>query len=306
MEPEYKRSIGLALREKRLWAAGLICAIAFTEAWWIIFDWGPEKLGERAGNWVRGAAGKGFWEVVAFLAVAMAAFVALKALGYLGEMVLVRQVAEGRGEGAPSFNGAFAASRGRYPYFAVSLLPWDALRVAVIYLPALIIALWDRWDPRYDQVILYILVFFLWFALVIAVYLLAGVTATLAARIALLEGVGLPEAWEGGWALLKGYSGKCVGVWLQAFAADVIFIIIAWPLSVLVPWAVGLVANHIGIAPLRWFIYALTYLALAASFIILQTGVQVFKSSLWTLTFLGFAGNETAEPMLRDTIPENR
>ncbi len=304
MEPEYKRAIGLALREKRLWAAGLICALAFTEAWWIIYDWGPENLGERAGNWVREVGEKGFLEAVAFIALAMIAFAALKAIGYLGEMILVRQVADGLDLETPTFSKAFATSRRRYLNFAVTLLPWDALRVAAIYLPSLIIALWDRWDPHINHFGLYILVLFLWFAVLLAVYILAGITATLAARFSLLEEKGIPEAWQAGWALLKEYPGKCAPVWLQAFAADLIFLLVAWPLSVLIPWLVGLFAHHIGFAPLRWLIYSITYLVLAAGFIILQTGVQVYKSSLWTIFFRDLTRAEDVDSMVHNNIQE--
>jgi hypothetical protein len=305
MEPEYKRAIGLALREKRLWAAGLICALAFTEAWWIIYDWGPENLGERAGNWVRGVGGKGFLEAVAFIAVAIIAFAVLKAFGYLGEMILVRQVADGQNPETPTFNDAFATSRRRYLPFAVTLLPWDALRVAAIYLPSLIIALWDRWDPHYNHVGLYMLVLLLWFVILLAIYILAGITATLAARFSLLEEKGIPEAWQAGWALFREHAGKCVPIWLQAFAADVIFLVIAWPLSALIPWAVGLFAHNIGFAPLRWLVYFITYLVIAAGFVILQTGVQVFKSSLWTIFFRDLTQEEEVASIVPNHVQDN-
>jgi hypothetical protein len=305
MEPEYKRAIGLALKEKRLWAAGLICALAFTEAWWIIYDWGPENLGKRTGDWVRGAIGKGFWEVLAFIAVAVIAFVVLKGFGYLGELILVRQVAEGQSTEIPSFNEAFSISKKRYLPFAVTLLPWDALRVAAIYLPALIIASWNRWDPHYNHIFLYILALLLWTAILVATYIIAGITAMLAARFTLLEEKDIPEAWQAGWSVLRRNPGKCAPVWLQALAADIIFVLLAWPLSVLLPWAVGLFAHHIGFTPLRWLIYFVTYLVLAAGFIIAQTGVQVYKSSLWTIFFLGLTWEEKVESMIHDTIIES-
>jgi hypothetical protein len=285
MEPDYKRAIGLALEEKRLWAAGLLAALALSEAWWVIFGWGPEYLGER---WQRavgdrlGDAGA----LIVFLAAALAAFVVLKAVGYLGEMVLVRQVADGSAGGVPPFDTAFSTSRHRYIPFAVTLLPWDALSIAVIYLPALIIAVWDRLDPEMNQVLAYIVVMFLWFAVLVAAYFLAGVTAVLAARFSLLREKGIPGAWHEGWRLLRGNAGTCLAVWLQVLVADIVFVVIAWPLSALLPWIAGQIADPIGFAPARWLIHLLAFVFLAGGLIVMQTGVQCFKSSLWTITFL--------------------
>jgi hypothetical protein len=309
MEPDYKRAIKLALEEKRLWPAGLLAALALSEAWWVIFGWGPEYLGER---WQRavgdrlGDAGA----LIAFLAAALAAFVVLKAVGYLGEMVLVRQVADGSAGGVPPFDMAFSASRHRYIPFAVTLLPWDALRIAVIYLPALIIAVWDRLDPDLNQVLLYIAVMFLWFAVFVAAYFLAGVTAVLAARFSLLREKGIPGAWHEGWRLLRGNAGTCLAVWLQVLVADIVFVVIAWPLSALLPWIAGQIADPIGFAPARWLIHLLAFVILAGGLIVMQTGVQCFKSSLWTITFLELSEmkeerkeGETFYPPLTD-MPE--
>ena len=285
MEPDYKRAIRLALEEKRLWAAGLLAALALSEAWWVIFGWGPEYLGERWQRVVGDRLGD-TGALIVFLAAALAAFIAMKAVGYLGEMILVRQVADGSVGGVPIFDTAFSASRHRYIPFAVTLLPWDALRIAVIYLPALIIAVWDRMDPDLNQVFLYIAVMLLWFALLVAAYFLAGVTAVLAARFSLLQEKGIPGAWHEGWRLLRGNAGACLVVWLQALAADIIFIVIAWPLSALLPWVASQIADPIGFAPARWLIHLLAFVILVGGLIIMQTGVQCFKSSLWTITFL--------------------
>ena len=294
MKPEYSRAIRLTLSEKRLWVAGLLAALALSEAWWVIYDWGPQYLGER---W-ESAVGELMGETAAFIAfvlAALAAFVVLKALGYLGEMILVRQVAEESGGGVPTFSTAFSVSRNRYAQFAVTLLPYDALFIAVIYLPALVVALWDRWDPRLDHVFLYLLVLLIWFGLFLAVYFLGGVTAALAARFSLLRKSELPEAWREGWELFYRNPGKCLAVWLQALLADVIFIVIAWPLTALVPWGVGELADPIGFAPLRWLMYLAAYALLAGGLIIMQTGVMCFKSSLWTLTYLELTQEEAAK-----------
>jgi hypothetical protein len=285
MEQEYKRAINLTLQEKRLWPAALLAALALSEAWWVVFDWGPQYLGER---WER-AVGDLLGDVAAFFAfvlAALAAFVVLKALGYLGEMVLVRQVADGEGNGMPTFGDAFSTSQHRYIPFAVTLLPYDALFIAAIYLPAVFIPLWDRWDPKLNQVFLYLLVMLLWFCLFLAVYFLGGITAALAARFTLIRGSGLPDAWRQGWELFRTNPGKCLAVWLQVLLAEIIFFVIAWPLSALLPWGAEQLADPIGFAPLRWLIYLVAYAILAGGLVIMQTGVMCFKSSLWTLTWL--------------------
>ncbi len=291
MEPDYKRAIRYALEEKRLWAAGLIAALFFSEAWWIVFGWGPEYLGERWERAVEGRLGD-TTALVVFVLAALAAFVVMKALSYLGEMVLVRQVADAEITGVTSFAGAFSSSRGRYPAFAVTLLPWDALRIALIYLPAVIIALWDRWDPDLDHVFLYILAMLLWFLLLLAAHIFAGITATLAARLSLLEERGVGGAWREGWMLFRAHHAMCLAVWLQVLAADIVFVAVAWPLSALLPWVAGQVADPIGFAPARWFIRLIAYILLAGGLIIMQAGVQCFRSSLWTVTFFGLRGEK--------------
>jgi hypothetical protein len=306
MEQEYKLALRIALREKRLWAAGFICALFFAEAWWIIFDWDPQYLGERVGGWARGTGVEGLAEDLLFITVALAAFVVFRALAYLGEMVLVRQVAEHKTGEVPRFLSALATSRGRYFPLALTLLPWDAMRVGVVYLPAVILLAWNRWDPHYNLIILYLLVLLLWFSLLLAVYLVAGMVATLAARFCILEERGVPEVWLEGWKLLRSRPTDCFAVWLQALAADLLFLIFAWPLSALLPWVVGLFAVDIGSAPLRWLIYVAVYGFLAAVLICAQTYVQCFRSALWTVFFLGLrekegfseAKEEKEEPLL--------
>jgi hypothetical protein len=287
MQPEYKRAVELAFREKRLWLGGLLCALCFSEAWWIIYGWGPRYLGERTGDWARGTGGDGPGTVALFIAIAVFAFIVTKAIGYLGETVLIRQVADAQSTEVPTFTGALDSSRSRYLPVALTLLPWDALRVAVIYLPALFILVWNRWDPHYDRIGLYFLVLLVWFAMLVAVYVLAGICVTLAARLSLLGERDIPECWSEGWELFREYPSRSFAIWLQALSADLIFLLFAWPLSVLVPWMVGQFADELGVAPLRWLIYTIVYLALAALFVGAQTCVQCYKSSLWTVFFLG-------------------
>ena len=285
VEPEYKRAIRLTLNNRRLWLAGLLSALAFTEAWWILFGWGPERWGQRAANWVHGS--RSIADAALFIIVAMLTFIALKAVGYLGEMVLIQQVGS-RGEETPSFGPALEQSSGRYVPLVITLLPWDALRIAVIYLPAIFIALWDRWDPRYNHLVLYLLVLLGWFILLLAVYVLAGMLAMLAVRSSVLKGKGPQDAWREALGLLAMHPYRWFSIWLQAALADAIFLILAWPLSALVPWAVGQLAHNIGFGPLRSLIYFIEYAVLAAGFLIGQIGVQCYKSSLWTISFAGF------------------
>lgn len=305
MQPQYKRAARLALKERRLWAAGLLTALALSEAWWVLFGWGPEWLGEgwRAAVAERMGEGCGF---AALIMTALAAFVVLKAVGYLGEMVLVRQVADGAGGRTPRFTGAFSHSRRRYIPFAVTLLPYDALRFAAIYLPSMIMAAWERWDPHYHHIAPYLLAVMAWLAVLVAVLVLAGITTALAARLSLLRDRGLPEAWREGWSHFMRNRTKLVVVWMQAVAADILFVMVAWPLSALLPWGAAQVAGPLGFAPARWLIYLVVYAVLAGTLAAGQTGVQCYKSSLWTTTFLEVVeGREgAAAPHAGGRIPE--
>jgi hypothetical protein len=298
METDYKRAIKYALEEKRLWAAGLIAALAFSQAWWIVFGWGPEYLGER---WERALADRmgDAAAFAAFVLAALAAFVVLRAFGYLGEMILVRQVTDGEKGDIPTFGQAFSSSQHRYLSFAVTLLPWDALRIALIYMPSVIIALWDRWDPELDRVFLYLAVILLWFAVMVASDFCVGITAALAARFSLLEGKDVSEAWLEGWNLFRANVTKCGVIWLQVLAAAIAFVVVAWPLSALLPWVADQIADPIGFAPARWFIRFAAFFLLVGSLIVLQAGVQCFRSSLWTMTYLRLVGKGVEERAYR-------
>ncbi|MFW6113396.1 MAG: hypothetical protein ACOC78_00530 [Actinomycetota bacterium] len=286
MKGQYKGALRTTLGQPRLWPAGLIAALALTDAWRIVAGWGPAYFGEEVSRWLWGSEGFTAWKTLYYIGIAVAVFVVLKALGYLGEMVLVRQVAEGTERETPAFGDAFMISRGGYLDFAVTLIPWDALLVAVIYIPALIISIWDRWDTGYDHIFLYVAVFLLWFILLLLVLLLAGITAMLACRSSLLEDSRPVEAWLRGWRLFRSRAGECITAWLQAVAADAIFIAAAWPILALVPWMLDLVVGSMGFTPLRWLVYLTAYTILGAGLIILRTGIQCYKSSLWTIVFL--------------------
>lgn len=283
--PEYRRALRITLREPSLWAAGLLVSLTLTATWDIVVGWGPESVGERAERWL-GPYRSEARSTMVFLAVALAVLVVLKALNYLGELVLVRQVETGLRHPVPGFGDAYRDSRHRYLDFALTLIPWDALKIVAIYLPAVIIALWDRWDPDYHLWALYILVILGWLALLACVLFLAGVAAMLAARSSLLEEENPYRAWLRGWSLFRGEISRCFFYFLQALAADIIFLVIAFPSGALVPWLLDLIAEPIGIAPLRWLIYAAGYALLAAGLLALQTLVQCFKSSLWTVVFV--------------------
>jgi hypothetical protein len=284
MEPEYKQAIRLALNDKRLWVAGLLSAMAFTEAWWILFGWGPEGFGRRMSNLIHHP--RGIEDIIIFIVAAVFAFIVLRAIGYLGEMVLIRQVGGRNGNReTPTFSQAFSQSEQRYIPFAVTLLPWDALRLAVIYLPAIFIPLWEKVDPHYNQIILYFLVLIVWSLLLIAVYTVGGAAAMLAIRSSVLKEKPVEGAWKESWTLLRSYPSRTVVIWFQSALADLFFLLLAWPLSVLIPWGVTQFAHDISFTPLRSFIYFVEFAILAVAFVAGQIGVQCYKSSLWTITF---------------------
>jgi hypothetical protein len=288
VEPEYKSAINITLREPRLWVAGLLVALTLTATWDIVVGWGPEYVGERAERWL-GPYHSDIRSTAVFLVAALAVFLIFKAFSYLGELVLVRQVKTGLNLPVPTFGGAFGESRSSYLDFAVTLLPWDALKVILIYIPSVIIILWDRWDPDYNLWALYILVILGWLVLLALALFLAGVTAMLAARSSLLEDKNPYQAWLRGWALFSGNIYRCFLYFLQALAADIIFLVIAFPSGALVPWLLDLIAEPIGLAPLRWLIYITGYTLLIAGLLALQTLVQCYKSSLWTVVYLELA-----------------
>lgn len=291
MEPDHKRAIRYALREKRLWAAGLLAALTLSEAWWVVFGWGPEYLGERWKSALAGRMGDA-GALAVFALAATAAFALLKALGYLGEMVLIRQVAEADEGGVPRFDDALPPSLERYVGFAATLLPLDAARVALVYLPALIIAVWERWDPGYDRIWLYILAILAWALLFFSAFILAGIVAAVGARLSLLARAGLPAAWCEAWAAFRGQPLRLILVWAKAAAADAAFIAAAWPLSALVPWAARLAAGSTASAPLKGLVYLAAYGLFAVTLIAGQTLVQSYKSSLWTITYMLLAREE--------------
>jgi hypothetical protein len=284
VEPEYKKAIDFAMRQPRLWTAGLLVALTLTATWDIVAGWGPEYVGERTETWL-GPYHSDIRSTAVFLAAALAVFIAFKAFNYLGELVLVRQVEEGLHHAVPSFGVAFGESRGGYLDFALTLIPWDAMKVILIYIPAITIVLWDRWDPDYNLWALYVLVILGWFVILVLALFLAGVTAMLAARSSLLEEKNPYQAWLRGWALFSGNISKCFLYFLQALAADIIFLVVAFPAAALVPWLLDLVAEPIGLTPLRWLIYLIGYALLIAGLLALQTLVQCYKSSLWTVVY---------------------
>ena len=281
MVPDYRRALGPALRERHLWTSGLLASLALSEAWRVLLGWEPEYAGERTSRWLRGPGGWNAGDPAPFIPAAMAACVVLKAAGYLGEMALVRQVAPGEGREIPGFGEDLASSR-RRRCFAATLLPLDAPRIALIYLPALIIALWEKWDPRFDRVGLYLLALPVWLLLLFAVIVPAGITAMLASRLSLLRGVDPPRARREGWALFRARRAKLVVVVLQALAAEVVFTALARPILALVPWVGRRLGGAMDAAPGRWL-----HAALGAGVLAGQKVGQRFKSSRWTLTFLG-------------------
>jgi len=282
----YLKALRWAFREKRLWPAALLAAVGLSGSWRVVFDWGPEWVGERAAGLVREGAGRGLADTVVLVLAALASFLALKAVGYLGETVLVRQVA-GAGEARPApFGEAWTRGRGRFPALAAVLLPWDAALLALINAASLIVILWDRWDPHLRFLFLYLLAYLAWFCVLAVAYIPLGIAATLGARGAVLEGWSPLDAWRRGWDMLRESPVPLLTVWLQSLSAELAFLVVAWPLSALLTWAAREAGEALRLAPLKWLVAAAVYLFLAAWLLAGQVVVRSFRSSLWTLAFL--------------------
>lgn len=329
----WREALSLALRVRRLWPAALLLAVGLSECWRILFGWDPQWAGEKAADWVQGGGWKGFPDVAVLLTGGLAVFLLLRAVGYLGETVLIVQVsgkelavggrgpgrpAEGVGSddvsragapegsgnaapgfspakgyaGVPSFAEACANNWKRFPILALTLLPWDAARVAAMSLPSLMVILWGKWDPRLRFVLAYLLAFLLWFLLLLAVYVPAGISAALAAREVVIGGNGFHEAWRRGWGLFRVRAKDCLLVWLQTAAADALFLIPAWLISGFLSWAAGEADRALGSAPSDWLVRGSIYALLAVGLLLGASLLQAFKSSLWTLTFLRLKGGE--------------
>jgi hypothetical protein len=374
----WRLAIHLARREKRLWPAAILLSVGLSESWRVLFGWEPQGVGETAARWVRSGAGKGFPDAAVLVLVSLTIFVFLRAGGYLGEAVLIRQIAgsggaaggnspPGYGVGAPggppsrmgreegkggasraepggihsgevetffwidrmpgaergnevrfggaeetaaecgralfgapgeefassekrgvdlTFKDALRRSRKRLPELALTLLPWDAARVAVVSLASLLVLLWGRWDPHLHLIFPYLLALFLWLVLLLAVYVPLGIPVILAARQVVINGMKPPQAWREGWSLFRNETPRCLLVWLQALAADVAFLALASPLSLLLIWAAARAAEALNPSILEWLARAPLYLILAAALLLGQVVTKTYKSSLWTIFFL--------------------
>ncbi|WP_287154346.1 hypothetical protein [Candidatus Solincola tengchongensis] len=297
----------LALHERRLWAAALLVSVGLSECWRVLFGWGPQWVGERVAERVRVGAGKGFQDTALLVLTGLGVFLLLRAMGYLGETVLVSQVAfPRRGQGkvpAPALRGeggatvpeegtvlafreALRQGGGRCFRLALALLPWDAARVAVVTLASLMVLLWGRWDPHLRFIAPYLLALLLWFLLLLAVYVLLGIPAYLAARQVVINGKSVPEGWREGLSLFLGRTEGCLQVWLQALSADAAFLALAWPLSFFLAWTAGRAAETLRPPALAWLVRVPLYGLLAVALVLGQAVVQAFKSSLWTTFFL--------------------
>ncbi|MGQ9476841.1 MAG: hypothetical protein ACUVRX_04150 [Actinomycetota bacterium] len=182
--------------------------------------------------------------------------------------------------------GSASDSRGTYLRLFAVLLPWDAARVCVVSMASLLVLLWGRWDPRLRLLPLYLLSLLLWFALFLATHLVLGVSALLAARQVVINGMRPTAAWKGGWEAFRTEGMGCVLAWLQALAADVAFLAFAGPLSAFLVWSAEQVAGKFRPAALEWMLRAPLYGLLASALLLGQVVTQAYKSSLWTWFFL--------------------
>lgn len=301
----FQQALRLALRERRLWPAGLLVAAGFADCWRIIFDWGPQKAGEEAANWVRGGSSSGAADIAVMVLVALAIFVLLRLLGYTGEMVLIGQAAgAARGE-STSIMVIYARYRERYLSLGAILLPWDALRLTVIYVTYPFVFLWQQWDPRPRFFLPYLLIFLAWFILLVVVSVPLGITVLMAERQAILAGSPVPEAWRKGWRIFRANATRCCAAWLQVLAVDVIFIIVGWLLAALLPWAATRLASALSMEAQRWILRTAAYLILAALLLPGQMLVQCFKSSLWTMIFLELSAEGRERGRQEDVRQQN-
>lgn len=282
----FREAVGLALRERRLWPAGLLVAVGFADCWRVIFDWGPYRAGEEAAKWVRGGGGRGAADIAVMALAALAVFALLRALGYAGELALIGQVGGAANGESTAIMASFSKYRRRYLALTAALLPWDALRVAVIYVTYPFVFLWQKWDPHLHHFLPYLLLFLVWFVLLAVVYMPLGITVLLAERETVLAGCAVPEAWLRGWRLFRTNIARCCAAWLQALVMDVAFIVPAWLLAALLPWAFTHLVRAVSQDAPRWIALVAAYPALAALLLPAQMLVQCFKSSLWTMTFL--------------------
>lgn len=194
--------------------------------------------------------------------------------------------AAGRGASRIPQGGSVSDSRGTYLRLFAVLLPWDAARVCVVSLASLLVLLWGRWDPRLRLLPMYLLSLLLWFALFLATHLVLGVSALLAARQVVINGMRPTAAWKGGWEAFRAEGMGCVLAWLQALAADVAFLALAGPLSAFLVWSAEQVAGKFRPAALEWMLRAPLYGLLAGALLLGQVVTQAYKSSLWTWFFL--------------------
>lgn len=96
----WKEALRLALSKRELWPAALLVTLGLSDAWRVLFGWGPEGVGESAAGWVRGGGDKGLADGLVLVLAATLAFLVLRGSGYLGEMSLIKRVAalvRGRG-----------------------------------------------------------------------------------------------------------------------------------------------------------------------------------------------------------------
>ncbi|MEJ5186740.1 MAG: hypothetical protein WHT46_06640 [Candidatus Geothermincolales bacterium] len=272
----------VAARERSLWPAAFLVSLGLSESWRVLFGWDPLWLGERAGR-AGGAAGFTLGAVV-FLA----SFLLLRALGLSGEMVLVGQVSDFPGVDGPVVT--FRRVRGRFLPLALTYLPYELARVAVVYLPSRIVYSWSRWDPRLKLWPLYIFFVGVWGLLILVLYGPASVLARLAVREVVLGEAEFYPAWRESWEKASRSPGRCAVAWLWSLAADLSFLVPGWILVAILPWLGRSLGKVIPVPVVRVIPSVVLNAVLAAALVSGQVLVQTFKSIIWTRTWLELDG----------------
>lgn len=291
-QEKVREALRLAVTERRLWPAALLVSVGLSESWRALFGWDPIWAGERTAGKMSGASGLLLGVMTFFLS-----FLALRALGVLGEMVLIGQVSGLRETRHPL--RVLRGSGRRFLPLALTYMPYELVRMAVIYLPSRAVYSWSRFDPRLRLWPVYLLFIGMWGALLLFTYGPAAILARLAARESVLHHAEPVMAWERGWKKFRRFPGGCFTAWLWNLLADVAFLLPAWFLAALLPWMGRGLGRLLGVPVIRVLPSIIFHMIMAMFLVAGQVVVQAFKSALWTGMWLEMEG--VTEPGSSDT-----